>query len=167
MSDSLRPHESQHARPPCPSPTPERLESLNCLIHTHFLPLTSRSLEVFVYFMSHPTVFLLNHHTIIQLGKKTNKQTLKAKKRMTIGFRVFICPYTHEKVELKEETGWNYWVTQEYRMLEEWWEVALSWASIPPPGLYPLTTWNCCLIAKSCLTVCDPPGLKPARLLCP
>ena len=23
MSDSLRPHESQHARPPCPSPTPE------------------------------------------------------------------------------------------------------------------------------------------------
>ena len=23
MSDSLRPHETQHARPPCPSPTPE------------------------------------------------------------------------------------------------------------------------------------------------
>ena len=23
MSDSLRPHESQHARPPCPSPLPE------------------------------------------------------------------------------------------------------------------------------------------------
>ena len=23
VSDSLRPHESQHARPPCPSPTPE------------------------------------------------------------------------------------------------------------------------------------------------
>ena len=22
MSDSLQPHESQHARPPCPSPTP-------------------------------------------------------------------------------------------------------------------------------------------------
>ena len=22
MSDSLRPHESKHARPPCPSPTP-------------------------------------------------------------------------------------------------------------------------------------------------
>ena len=22
LSDSLRPHESQHARPPCPSPTP-------------------------------------------------------------------------------------------------------------------------------------------------
>ena len=28
MSDSLRPHESQHARPPCPSPTP-RVHSKN------------------------------------------------------------------------------------------------------------------------------------------
>ena len=24
VSDSLRPHESQHTRPPCPSPTPEK-----------------------------------------------------------------------------------------------------------------------------------------------
>ena len=29
MSDSLQPHESQHARPPCPSPTP-RLHSDSC-----------------------------------------------------------------------------------------------------------------------------------------
>ena len=29
MSDSLRPHESQHARPPCPSPTP-RIYSNSC-----------------------------------------------------------------------------------------------------------------------------------------
>ena len=29
MSDSLRPHESQHARPPCPSPTP-RVHSSSC-----------------------------------------------------------------------------------------------------------------------------------------
>ena len=26
MSDSLRPHESQHARPPCPSPTPNSMQ---------------------------------------------------------------------------------------------------------------------------------------------
>ena len=25
VSDSLRPHESQHARPPCPSPSPIRI----------------------------------------------------------------------------------------------------------------------------------------------
>ena len=30
MSDSLRPHEPQHARPPCPSPTPESTQ-----IHVH------------------------------------------------------------------------------------------------------------------------------------
>ena len=30
VSDSLRPHESQHARPPCPSPTPEFTQ-----IHVH------------------------------------------------------------------------------------------------------------------------------------
>ena len=29
MSDSLQPHESQHARPPCPSPTP-RVHSNSC-----------------------------------------------------------------------------------------------------------------------------------------
>ena len=27
VSDSLRPHELQHARPPCPSPTPEFTEA--------------------------------------------------------------------------------------------------------------------------------------------
>ena len=32
VSDSLRPHESQHARPPCPSPTPR--------VHSNSRPLT-------------------------------------------------------------------------------------------------------------------------------
>ena len=31
MSDSLRPHESQHTRPPCPSPTPG-VYSNSCLL---------------------------------------------------------------------------------------------------------------------------------------
>ena len=30
MSDSLRPHESQHARPPCPAPTPRGVHSGSC-----------------------------------------------------------------------------------------------------------------------------------------
>ena len=33
MSDSLRPHESQHARPPCPSPTPGVCPNLRQLCH--------------------------------------------------------------------------------------------------------------------------------------
>ena len=34
MSDPLRPHESQHARPPCPSPIPG--------VHSHSCPLSQR-----------------------------------------------------------------------------------------------------------------------------
>ena len=41
VSDSLRPHESQHARPPCPSPTPEftqRLMSIELVMSSsHFI----------------------------------------------------------------------------------------------------------------------------------
>ena len=43
MSDSLRPHESQHARPPCPSPTPSlwcpslRLTSIESVIPSSHL----------------------------------------------------------------------------------------------------------------------------------
>ena len=48
MSDSLQPHESQHARPPCPSPTP-RVHSDSCpssqwchpAISSSFVPFSS------------------------------------------------------------------------------------------------------------------------------
>ena len=50
VSDSLRPHEPQHARPPCPSPTPEFTQT-----HVHWVgdaiqpshPLSSRSPPAF------------------------------------------------------------------------------------------------------------------------
>ena len=59
MSDSLRPHEPQHTRPPCPSPTPVHLPRLmsiesvmpsNHLIHCHpllLLPSIFPSIRVF------------------------------------------------------------------------------------------------------------------------
>ena len=37
MSDSLRPHEPQHARPPCPSPTPQACSN-SCLLSWWFHP---------------------------------------------------------------------------------------------------------------------------------
>ena len=40
MSDSLRPHESQHARPPCPSPTP-RIHPNSCASSQWCHPATS------------------------------------------------------------------------------------------------------------------------------
>ena len=52
MSDSLRPHESQHARPPCPSQTP-RVYSNSCPSSQLCLPTISSS--VFPLFLLPPT----------------------------------------------------------------------------------------------------------------
>ena len=46
MSDSLRPHESQHARPPCPSSTP-RVHSNSCLPSQWCHPAVSSSVVPF------------------------------------------------------------------------------------------------------------------------
>ena len=42
VSDSLQPHESQHARPPCPSPTP-RVHSNSCPLSQWYHPAISSS----------------------------------------------------------------------------------------------------------------------------
>ena len=46
VSNSLRPHESQHARPPCPSPTP-RVHSDSCLSSRWCHPAISSSVILF------------------------------------------------------------------------------------------------------------------------
>ena len=46
VSDSLQPHESQHARPPCPSPTP-RVHSDSCLSSRWCHPAISSSVIPF------------------------------------------------------------------------------------------------------------------------
>ena len=46
MSDSLQPHESQHARPPCPSPTP-RVYSNSCPLSRWCPPTISSSVVPF------------------------------------------------------------------------------------------------------------------------
>ena len=46
VSDSLRPHESQHARPPCPSPTP-RVYSNSCPLSQWCHPAISSSVVPF------------------------------------------------------------------------------------------------------------------------
>ena len=46
MSDSLRPHESQHVRPPCPSPTPG-VHSDSCPSNQWCLPAISSSVVPF------------------------------------------------------------------------------------------------------------------------
>ena len=46
VSDSLRPHESQHTRPPCPSPTP-RVHSDSCPLSWWCHPASSSSVVLF------------------------------------------------------------------------------------------------------------------------
>ena len=48
MSDSLRPHESQHARPPCPSPSP-RVHSNSCPLSRWCHPTISSSIIPFSF----------------------------------------------------------------------------------------------------------------------
>ena len=47
VSDSLRPHETQHARPPCPSPTP-RVHPNSCPLSQWYHPATSSSVISFI-----------------------------------------------------------------------------------------------------------------------
>ena len=54
VSDSLRPHESQHARPPCPSPTP-RVYTNSCPSSWQYHPAISSSV---VPFSSYPQSLL-------------------------------------------------------------------------------------------------------------
>ena len=53
VSDSLQPHESQHARPPCPSPTPG-LHPNSCPSSRWCHPAISSSVVPFSYFQSFP-----------------------------------------------------------------------------------------------------------------
>ena len=53
VSDSLWPHESQHARPPCPSPTP-RVHSNSCSSSRWCHPNTSSSVIPFFCFQPFP-----------------------------------------------------------------------------------------------------------------
>ena len=53
VSNSLRPHESQHARPPCPSPTP-RVHSNSCPLSRWWHPTISSSVIPFSCLQSFP-----------------------------------------------------------------------------------------------------------------
>ena len=43
----------------------------------------------------------------------------------------------------------------------------ISFLGIPCQSTTSLVTCSCCLVAQSCLTLCDPHGLQHARLPCP
>ena len=86
MSDSLRPHELQHARPPCPSPTPRTHPnqcplSQQCHPASHMWPpIPVQNFRVYSNFLtSHTCIFLLQQWGIrfYFLFLRYNSHTLK------------------------------------------------------------------------------------------
>ena len=68
MSDSLQPHESQHTRPPCPSPTP-RVYSNSCVIE---LVMPSNHLILYPPLLLLPSIFpsirVFSNESVLQIG---------------------------------------------------------------------------------------------------
>ena len=86
VSDFLWPHEPQHARPPCPSPTP-RVHSNSCPLSQWCHPIISSSV---VPFSSHLQSFPASgseHHITqqIDLTKSTKLAEVEFKELQTIG----------------------------------------------------------------------------------
>ena len=67
VSDSLRPHESQHARPSCPSPTP-RVHSNSCPLSQWCHPTLSSSVILFSSWVN-----LFQHQCLFQWVSSSNQ----------------------------------------------------------------------------------------------
>ena len=95
MSDSLRPHESQHARPPCPSPTPG--------VHSY-----SKSIESVM-----PSSYLILCHPLLLLPSIfpsitvfSNKSALHIRWPKYWSFSSTICPSNEYSGLISFTTDW-------------------------------------------------------------
>ena len=70
MSDSLRPHGLQHARPPCPSPSPGVCPS-SCPLHQWYHPAISSSVTLFFCLQSFPASGSLPMSQLIASGDQS------------------------------------------------------------------------------------------------
>ena len=67
MSDSLQPHGLQHARPPCPSPTP-RVYSNSCPLSQWYHPTISSSVSPFSsHLQSFPAFRVFSNESVFQI----------------------------------------------------------------------------------------------------
>ena len=71
MSDSLRPHELQHARPPCPSPTPEG-HSNSCPLSRWCYPAISSSVVPLASCLqSLPAIRVFSNESVLGIGEQS------------------------------------------------------------------------------------------------
>ena len=66
LSDSLRPHESQHARPPCPSPTP-RVDSNSCPLSQWCHPTISSCHLLLLPPSIFPSIRVLSNESVLHI----------------------------------------------------------------------------------------------------
>ena len=108
VSNSLRPHELQHARPPCPSPTP-RVHPNPCPSSPWYHPTTSSSV---VPFSSCPQSFPASGSYLINSFLTDIKQLAKTSKGGTlypafdVYVRSFLCPFLYFNKTLLHKSSW-------------------------------------------------------------
>ena len=78
MSDSLRPHESQHARPPCPSPTPSQPKPMSIK-----LVMPSNHL-----ILRHPFLLLLSVFPSLRVFSNESSHHIKWSKYWSFSFNI-------------------------------------------------------------------------------
>ena len=78
MSDSLRPHESQHARPPCPSPTPSQPKPMSIK-----LVMPSNHL-----ILRHPFLLLLSVFPSLRVFSNESSRHIKWSKYWSFSFNI-------------------------------------------------------------------------------
>ena len=205
MSDSLQPHESQHTRPPCPSPTPgvhsnSHPSSRWChpAISSSVVPFSScpKSLPASGSFQWVNSL----HHVAKVLEFQLQHQSFQRTPRTDLlqwllnELLIFYTQYmsVHNTLSvippgqrlgfwyISVQAGYHQTKSQKVRFLLLTFQASV-WASISFTYLKMFIYWVtirgwhssrfwgccCCLVIKSCLTVLQPHGVQPSRLLRP
>ena len=104
VSDFLRPHELQHARPPCPSPTP-RVHSDSCPLSQWCHPAISSSI---IPFSSHRQSFPASGSFIISQSFASDGQSIGASASASV------LPMT---IQDWSPLGWTDWISLQSKLL--------------------------------------------------
>ena len=120
VSDALRPHESQHARSPCPSPAPGVYPNSCLLSQWCHLAISSSVIPCSYLYLSHTKKFALHHwldeHEFEQVSGVGDGQ----------GSLVCYPPWDCKELDMTERLNWTEWIS----------------SVVTNPRLLPYTLWS-------------------------
>ena len=152
MSDSLRPHESQHARPPCPSPTPG-VHSDSVMPSSHLI-------------LCHPLLLLPPIPPSIRVF--SNESALRMRWPKYWSFSFSIIPSKEHPGLISFRMDWLDLLAIQGTLKNSFQIVQCQYSWLADTFLPPHPSYLCSFqfrsVAQSCLTLCDPmncstPGL--------